>query len=539
MGGRPIQSGRSPVFFGIVLASAYLIFCLLSLSDFGITWDEPDHFANGDFYLRHLLHSPAARIDAADIIADLEYYGPFFDILSSLSNHLLAEEWGILPSDCARHLPLIISAAVTVLFTFLLTSRAFSNRAAFLAVLFLMSFPRFVGHSFNNPKDIPITMITIVCYYLVYLRISTGKRSYSVVLALIGGIGFATRIQYVIIIITIVIYLILLWSIFKIWNTSTRIQFRKCWDIGLALILSIPLGLAIWPYFWHDSPHRLIALFSFFYLHQVQPALSVLYAGSYYIPGLDLPWHYAPVILLITTPILTLAAFLMGLAALSSKIIRPLRRDSRKKKELEYFLLLFLWLVLGLIPFVVPGQRVYGGIRHFLFIVPAICMTAGVGVEVLIRRLKQRSARRWAYLLIGLLLAAQFYRIYSFHPFYTVYYNELVGGPRGASGRFQLENWGNAYKKVCLWLNQRARPGATVLALVAPQVPRYYLRPDIKVLGPESSDLPPTEYDFSIYIIRNHDPLRVKIFRPVFSLSVRGQPLGAVHRWGRATKFKL
>ncbi len=527
-----------PASFGVILSAAYLIFCLLSLPDFGITWDEPDHFVRGDFYLRKLFHHSTGQINSKEVAANLEYYGPFFDILSSLSNRLLTVDWRLIPSDCARHLPLVIAASVTVLFTYLFTLRAYSAGSAFLATLFLISFPRFIGHSFNNPKDIPIAMITIICFYLLYLRITTDRMRYSLLLAIVGGIGFATRIQYVIILIIIIIYTIIIWIILKIWKKTEKIRPTKFWDIGLALFMSIPLGIAVWPYFWSESFKKLISLFNFYYLHQQQTPLEILYAGSYYVPGVNLPWHYAPVILLITTPILTLAAFSAGMGVMFVKTSQQLLSERRGENEMKYFILLFLWIGLGLVPFVVPGQRVYGGIRHFLFIVPAICMSAGVGSEAVFSRLQRTIRRSWAYLLIGSLFALQFFGVYSYHPFYTVYYNQLVGGPRGVSGRFQLENWGNAYKKACLWLNRRAPVGATILALVAPQIPRYYLRHDIRVLGPEYSPISPTEYDYSMYIIRTDVPLRVKMFQPVFSLSVKGQPLVKIHRWGEATQLK-
>ena len=123
--------------------------------------------------------------------ADLKYYGPFFDILTAAANYYLAEKWKILPPDCARHLPLVASAAITVLFTYLFAARAYSAASALLATLFLTSFPRFIGHSFNNPKDGPLAMLIIVYYYIIYRRISTGKKSYSLLLAIVGGIAFA------------------------------------------------------------------------------------------------------------------------------------------------------------------------------------------------------------------------------------------------------------------------------------------------------------------------------------------------------------
>jgi len=285
-----------PAVIGLLLSGSYLLFCLLTLPDFGITWDEPDHFARGDLYLQSLRSARSWRVTAAEIPADLRYYGPFFDILSALSNHFLAEKWGIIPSDCARHLPLVVSAAITVLFTYLLAARAYSATSALLAALFLTSFPRFIGHSFNNPKDIPITMLTVVCYYLLYQRVSTGRKVYSGVLILIGGIAFATRIQYIIVIITILIYLIIYKILSISWNKDSGVSPGSYWDVFMAMILSIPAGMALWPYFWIDPLPKLASLFKFYYLHRQQIPLSILYAGSYYTPGVNLPWHYAPVI---------------------------------------------------------------------------------------------------------------------------------------------------------------------------------------------------------------------------------------------------
>jgi len=44
--------------------------------------------------------------------------------------------------------------------------------------------------------------------------------------------------------------------------------------------------------------------------------------------------------------------------------------------------------------------------------------------------------------------------------------------------------------------------------MMIPDIPRFYLRPDIRILGPESANAPGTSYDYSIYIIRDIDLLK-------------------------------
>jgi len=161
--------------WAFIISGAYFAFSLITLDDFGITWDEPVHFANGDLYLQRLIQGGPVELSPSDFHNAMENLGPFFDIISSWSYHLFSKRLRWLSGDNARHLPLVAAGALTVLFTFLLVEKIASARAAFLSSLFLITFPRFIGHSFNNPKDTPITFIFVLCLYIVSQRIISGK----------------------------------------------------------------------------------------------------------------------------------------------------------------------------------------------------------------------------------------------------------------------------------------------------------------------------------------------------------------------------
>jgi len=180
------------------------------VDDFGITWDEPVHFASGDLYLDRVLdYGWSLNISDSDFEGSMQYYGPVFDIWGAFNHRLFSEHLGILAPDNARHLHLILAGVLTVFFTFLLVQRALTSRIAIFSSLFLISFPRFIGHTFNNPKDIPLACIFVLSIYLYYLRLTTGKKIYSLLLVVAGGIGFATRIQYVIVPFLILSYTII------------------------------------------------------------------------------------------------------------------------------------------------------------------------------------------------------------------------------------------------------------------------------------------------------------------------------------------
>jgi len=517
-----------PLVWAVTIAGAYLLFGLLTIDDFGVTWDEPVHFDTSDYYVEKILNNGWYQFKASEFSHFMESYGPFFDILASVNNRLLAKKSGFMEDDNSRHLHLVILSSLTIFLTFLFAYRGYSTRSAVFSALFLASFPRFVGHSFNNPKDIPIAFIFVLCLYLFYRRMQTGKRAFSLFLALAGAIGFASRISYIIVPSIIVVYIMVSFVIHRSPHKQPQASVLSNLDVIAAIVASIPLGFLFWPYFWTEPFAKLLRLFDFFFAHSVQPRLSVLYAGAYYVPGETMPWHYAPFTLIITTPLVITGCFAVGILLL----IAQLRTGVKEKDKGDFFLVLLLWIAMGLLPFMLPGQRVYGGIRHFLFIVPALCMLAGAGLDRVVSLFENRVGRQISTGLIIFLFGAHFVMVYSYHPFYTVYYNALVGGPSGAYGRFSLENWGNAYKRGCRWLNSEAPFGAKVLVLVAPQIPRYYLRPDIEILGPEQARFPPTHYDYSLYIIRDNDPLQDKRFEPVFTLTRKGQTILNIHKWG-------
>lgn len=520
-----------PVAGAAIIAVLFLLFGLYTIDDFGITWDEPVHFASGDVYLDVILdHDRPLTFSNSDFEGSMQYYGPVFDIWGALNHRLLTETLNLLPEDNARHLHLLLASAVTVFFTYLLVQSALTTRIAIYSSLFLVSFPRFVGHSFNNPKDIPLACIFVISIFLFHRRLMTGKKAFSILLAIAGGIGFATRIQYALVPIVIITYIIIYNCILGKSIRTILNHIISYWDLFLAVMISIPIGIIFWPYLWTETLVKLQRIFEFYAYHRTQAQLVILYRGRDYIPGLTLPWHYAPVMLAITTPLITLGSSLLGFWLMIVSWLKDRLNEISSRSRNSFYLLLILWVSIGIFPFILPGQRVYGGIRHFLFIIPALCIIAGIGLDKM-TAMMGRKIERWAYLIVVILFSLLFVSVYSYHPFYTVYYNSLVGGPRGAFNRYNLENWGNSYKGACRWLNENASEGSTVLALIVPFIPRFYLRQDIKVLGRRYARRRDIVYDYSIYILRDLELMKDKDKPPVFSLSVKGQPICNVHRW--------
>src|SRR5207247_11167048 len=97
----------------------------------------------------------------------------------------------------------------------------------------------------------------------------------------------------------------------------------------------------------------------------------------------------------------------------------------------------------------------YDGIRHMYFIVPPMAVIAAAGWD---SALAARSAARIAVaalLTIGIAEPVIF-QIRN-HPNQNVYFTPLMGGPRAAYGRFELDYWGNCVLEATAWAEAQAR----------------------------------------------------------------------------------
>jgi hypothetical protein len=78
--------------------------------------------------------------------------------------------------------------------------------------------------------------------------------------------------------------------------------------------------------------------------------------------------------------------------------------------------------------------------------------------------------------------------IVRLHPYEYIYYNEIVGGVRGAEGVFDLDYWCTALREAMVEVNRVASPGDRILVgLVRTAEP--FVRPDLQLI-PRTGDGP-------------------------------------------------
>jgi hypothetical protein len=153
--------------------------------------------------------------------------------------------------------------------------------------------------------------------------------------------------------------------------------------------------------------------------------------------------------LLIATPLPILALAGIGLAG----SVREQRR--RGLAPVSGVLGLFqLWFALPLVLYVIVRPNAYDGMRHFLFVLPAVAFFAALGVQTAASLLPRGRSAATALLALSLLFPAT--SLIRLHPYQSSYFNALVGGVGGAAGRYETDYWISSYREAMLWINARA-----------------------------------------------------------------------------------
>ena len=452
------MSKTRKIFF--ILLLAFFVFNLATISDYGITWDEPAQHHVGKVAKDYL----SGKTDKLEFQReDLVFYGPFFEILNQYFGGWMKDVFGIGYAN-AFHILILIASAIGIFFLFKLASLLFGERVALISSVLLMLYPRFVAHSHYNPKDIPLfAFFTATLYFLHRAFIGRNKKS-AWFAGIFLGFGLATRADIILVIpVFFIPYLAYLIA-----------EKRICSDVikkdAFLLVNMTSTALAtvfiFWPTLW-QNPKIFFESFGYFLNHGWDN--SVFYLGQFY-KAKELPWHYAPLYLAIATPTAILALIGFGLFNLAKKI----------RADVFSVLLILTWAFLRIFFALIPNAARYDGIRHFLVVVPAFMVIGALGFDFILEKSKKIGAVIGVLILISLIV--EFGRIY---PFGDSYFNEItrISAPKPLENYFETEYWGASYKQGVDWINKNADLNSKICVPMADHLLQFYkIRQDIKIV---------------------------------------------------------
>jgi len=260
---------------------------------------------------------------------------------------------------------------------------------------------------------------------------------------------------------------------------------RNAFPILLAyFVIAFITTYITWPALW-DSPFNNYIL-SFSEAADFPWVGKVIFAGKEYSAN-ALPRSYLPALISLQLTESTVLAFLVGL------IVAAIGLTNRSIDRQKLFIIT-LWLFAPVIAVMVLQPTMYGNFRHFLFIVPPIFIFCSIGLQGIFERIKVFPA--YVLLLIILVLPNIYWNV-SLHPYEYVYYNNAIGGVRGAFRNYELDYWTTSYKEATEYINKVSPKNANVVVWGPNHIVERYARDDLNIQKyhqGDEKDTPPGTY---------------------------------------------
>lgn len=445
-----LPEGRRPGAIADACSVALLLvlaaIAALTFSDYGLGWDDFTHSQYGDLLYKYFASGLTQR--KVFSFVNLYYYGGGFDLLSDMLSKVLPVD----VFDIRRFLGGVVGLAGFLL-VWRISRRLAGPVAGFAAIALLAICPLYYGHMFMNAKDAPFAVSVAGLIYATVRAFDEFPNPTPRTVTLFGlflGLAVGTRVVGVMtglyIVTALAFVFVATWRREGLGTSAAQVgRFVLLLSLGLPLAYFV-LGV-VWPWGVAEPANPFYALKYYSKFWEV-PWREMFEGRPILVP--DMPRSYVPTLFSVQMPELFLALTLAGAAGALVAVFAGRDAPARRAR-------LIVVLMAALFPIllvVTTRPVVYNGIRHFVFISPALAilgsLAAGWAWErlgTLARAGRGRAARGVlaAVFAVGILLpAASFYQL---HPYEYTYYNHFVGGIRGAEKMFMLDYWGLAFKQ--------------------------------------------------------------------------------------------
>jgi hypothetical protein len=405
----------------------------------GVAWDDSIQARYGEDILAYFLS--LGRNRAATDHELLRMYTALPDLLA-------AAVYSVAPE--LKH---PVRSTVTALFGLLSVPALFrlaravgAQWAGPLAALGLLTMPVFFGHAFINSKDLPLAAAFAWAVLALVSFVRAGRDVPWRTTVLCGlGLGLPLTIRPG----TWPILMFLFLALAAFANLVERSRLPPLRHAATLVALSWGVMVLLWP--WAHGNPLANPLAAMAVANAFPTVVPVLFDGSV-VSSDQLPRRYLLYMLGVKTPIALLLLGLLGALVGGARILRE-----RASENLGRWVCL-LWLVAPLAAWTLLTPNIYDGVRHFLFVLPALALWAGVGAVWAMDALgTSRLGYRSSAALVVLLLAFPVGDLIRLHPYEMTYFNRIVGGTRGAADRFETDYWVTSYREAAEWI--ASRPG--------------------------------------------------------------------------------
>lgn len=411
--------------------AAFLILGIFIFKDYGVSWDELMQLNTGRIALRYVTGQGDELFTYRD-----RHYGTAVEMPLVVIEKILKLSNDSRALFLMRHFSIFLIFFLGVAFFYKLCRYRFNSRMMGLAgAFFIILSPRIFANSFYNSKDIPFLSLFIISIYTLIRFLDTPTPRRTIIHALACAILIDIRIVGIIMPFFTFLFA-LIYKVIGKEKTQSELQAMTGPLIGYT-IFSILFTIAFWPLLWRQPLHNFIAAFK--EMASYDFPYTILYFGRF-ISGKELPWHYVPVWIAISTPIFYLIFFAIGCVA------------CRRRKD---DLLFMVWFFAPILMVILLRSVLYDDWRQMYFIYPALLLIAMSGMEFLYNFMRSRLGNKRLILvkvsfiiavILGLAPTAIF--MIKNHPYQNVYFNRLAGRDMAEIKKnFELDYWGLSYRK--------------------------------------------------------------------------------------------
>lgn len=585
--------------FPSFLPIVFLVIALVTISDYGLNWDSPVHFARGQAFLRYMLTGKTDYVGLPQFCQDRrginnrvdyltgevcdktrrtrvsEYesrildfqwakkitYGhpAFSDLMLAASNQIFFKWLGFFEDIDAYHIFPIVMTFILLLTVAYWAKITFGTFASIVSVLSVGLFPLLFAEQHFNVKDPPVGAFFTLAIFFFWRGITKKKARFLLLSGLFGGMSFATKVNYVfapVILLPWMLYYILAYIRFQrgglliVFSKKTLSTIRKLFPPRLlvALLLYPIIVAAIfyfsWPALWFDTKDGVLQFIKYYREIGVKvcpyPRLSPLWFFSCS-DLLTIKYFFY------SLPIPTVIFFLIGAVI-----------ALRKRREFSFVTVLWLsFFFVTLLRVTFSVASIYGGLRQIMEFVAPLGFLAGLGAvyirDSLVRILVLYTtvAKRTLVILVSALILGGYVPVIltliKLHPNENLYFNLLIGGVSGAAAS-NFTGFGNTYGNVYLqgvnWMNENAESDAH-FALVfglASSISRPSLRNDILYDNSYRSGYN-MKGEYQLAQLLQGDPQKQrfgyqflnKFLHPIYIVSVDGVPILKI--WKNEPKY--
>ena len=495
-------------FFGF-----YLLVGFITYDDYGVSIEEHTQLYNGVYWLNyivnffeidylkeHVLKNLNKFINDSDLPDPkiYDFYGPIFDVPTAFADVIFNIQRSNLYFQYRHLLVFLIFYLSSIVFFNLLIKR-FNNLfiSLFGVAMYILS-PRIYGDSFHNNKDIIFFALLVFSIFFTFKIFDKKKIKYIVLFSLFAAIATSTRVIGLFLPVSLIIFLYLE----KLNNKSiSHIKYI------LIILFSYLFFLFIhWPYLWESPISNLVEFIS--KQKDIMFSFYILFNGNYVLTG-SIPDSFIFTWIGISSPILNLVLFLLGFSFLSKRLFcRFILVDQAQNHESDfwrnsgemkdYYVFFNFVSILSILVFL--NVSLVSGWRHLYFLNFFMIYMATYSVKIFTIKFKKYFYS--LFLCLFILLVPSIYKIIIFHPYQSLYLNEILNSKN--KNNFLIDREGLTQLDSIYKILSLATDKEKVNIANASFIPYYRIKDALSQNDKSRVNFVGTEYNKADYIYDNY-----------------------------------